>query len=107
MDFFPTMIFLLVFLPIVALFASMPYLTRRTISFGVSITEDNFHHLKLITMRKRYVLWSCCSGFLLTVLSLQTERIFRTIERRRYLRSAISKYEILLTFYHNKVTYST
>lgn len=68
MDFFPTMIFLLVFLPIVALFASMPYLTRRTISFGVSITEDNFHHLKLITMRKRYVLWSCCSGFLLTAV---------------------------------------
>lgn len=41
MDFFPAMYFLLVFLPIVALFASMPYLTRRTISFGVSITDSN------------------------------------------------------------------
>src|SRR5690625_1210475 len=32
----------------------MPYWTRRTESFGVSIPEDLYHSEALITMRKKY-----------------------------------------------------
>ncbi|HLS60813.1 MAG TPA: DUF5808 domain-containing protein [Virgibacillus sp.] len=52
-----TMIVLLVslFIPIFITMMFIPYWTRRTESFGVSIPEDEYHSVSLKKMRKHYV----------------------------------------------------
>ncbi|TSB47448.1 DUF1648 domain-containing protein [Alkalicoccobacillus porphyridii] len=54
----------LVLLPIALILSVIPYLTRRTESFGVSIPESVYDSTPLQTMRKRYVQYMA----LLTVL---------------------------------------
>src|SRR5690625_2284166 len=56
-DHMNTMIVLLVslFIPIFITMMFIPYWTRRTESFGVSIPEDEYHSVSLKKMRKHYV----------------------------------------------------
>lgn len=49
-----TLMLVLMFIPIVASLAFMPYLTRETISFGISVSEETFRSEQLRRMRKQY-----------------------------------------------------
>ncbi|WP_019635167.1 DUF1648 domain-containing protein [Paenibacillus fonticola] len=53
-----TLTFLFMFIPISALLAFMPYLTRETVSFGISISEEVFRSEPLRKMRKKYAVIS-------------------------------------------------
>ncbi|NEU60512.1 DUF5808 domain-containing protein [Paenibacillus sp. ALJ109b] len=48
------MVMIFVFVPTIVLMVSMPYLTRETISFGVTISAVQFHSEPLRQMRKSY-----------------------------------------------------
>ncbi|MCY9509664.1 hypothetical protein M5W68_15985 [Paenibacillus larvae] len=49
------MIFIgIILVPIIIIQSIMPYLTRKTISFGVSIEEKYFNQPELMRMRKSY-----------------------------------------------------
>lgn len=48
-------IYLMMYLPIVVIIASIPYVTRRTESFGISIPSEAYHDPTIVTMRKKYV----------------------------------------------------
>lgn len=43
------------FVPVVLITVFIPYITRKTESFGVSVPEDVYHDDELVAMRKRYV----------------------------------------------------
>ncbi|MNJ23085.1 hypothetical protein D3C77_174630 [compost metagenome] len=49
-----TLMLVFMFIPIVATLAFMPYLTRETVSFGISVSEETFRSEPLRQMRKRY-----------------------------------------------------
>ncbi|AZK44824.1 DUF1648 domain-containing protein [Paenibacillus lentus] len=53
-----TLMLVFMFIPIIASLAFMPYLTRETVSFGISISEETFRSAPLRQMRKRYALIS-------------------------------------------------
>lgn len=50
----PVIIMIFVFVPTIVLMVSMPYLTRETISFGVTVSAIQFHSESLRQMRKSY-----------------------------------------------------
>lgn len=50
----PVIIFILVFVPSIVFIVSMPYLTKETISFGVTVNAVQFHSEPLRQMRKSY-----------------------------------------------------
>lgn len=52
------LLFALMFLPLLASLAFMPYLTRETVSFGVSVSEELFRSAPVRRMRKIYALIS-------------------------------------------------
>lgn len=54
MTIMPVIIMIFVFLPTIALMVSMPYLTRETISFGVTVSAVQFHSEPLRKMRASY-----------------------------------------------------
>ncbi|ETT57065.1 hypothetical protein C173_32191 [Paenibacillus sp. FSL R7-277] len=54
MTILPVIIFILVFVPSIVLIVSMPYLTKETISFGVTVSAVQFHSEPLRQMRKSY-----------------------------------------------------
>jgi hypothetical protein len=45
----------LTFIPVFLIMIFMPYLTRRTESFGVTIPEEMYNHELLKAIRKSYV----------------------------------------------------
>lgn len=49
-----TLMLVLMFIPIIASLAFMPYLTRETVCFGISVSEETFRSEPLRQMRKRY-----------------------------------------------------
>ncbi|GGA50085.1 DUF1648 domain-containing protein [Paenibacillus physcomitrellae] len=51
-------LFCLIFIPISLLQIALPYLTRRTISFGITISEEVWNSTPVADMRKRYALLS-------------------------------------------------
>lgn len=55
----------LIFLPMMISLTAMPYLTRETISFGVTVSEDNYRSETLHRMRRSYSMYS---GILYAVL---------------------------------------
>jgi len=55
----------LIFLPMMISLTAMPYLTRETISFGVTVSEDNYRSEPLRRMRRSY---SMISAILYAVL---------------------------------------
>ncbi|MEK4288037.1 MULTISPECIES: DUF1648 domain-containing protein [Paenibacillus] len=54
MTIMPVIVMILVFVPAIVLMVSMPYLTRETISFGVTVSPVQFHSEPLRQMRKSY-----------------------------------------------------
>ncbi|MDH6673344.1 putative membrane protein [Paenibacillus sp. LBL] len=46
-------------IPIIVLLAFMPYYTRETVSFGVSVSEEMFHSEALRRLRKQFASISC------------------------------------------------
>ncbi|WP_100011767.1 DUF1648 domain-containing protein [Lentibacillus sediminis] len=60
----------LILLPVFAATMFMPYLTRRTESFGVSIPEDVYQSSKLRAMRKQYAMVTGMIGMIVFVAFL-------------------------------------
>ncbi|TDQ36260.1 DUF1648 domain-containing protein [Aureibacillus halotolerans] len=56
---------LIVLLPLCASVIMMPYLTRKTISFGISIPEEAFQEEEITGVRKRYIKWTGLTSILL------------------------------------------
>ncbi|WP_238653851.1 DUF1648 domain-containing protein [Paenibacillus piscarius] len=54
MTILPVIIFILVFVPAIIIMVSMPYLTKETISFGVTVSARQFHSEALRQMRRSY-----------------------------------------------------
>lgn len=54
MQLLSALIVILMFLPVLAVLSSMPFLTRETISFGVSVSAEQYHSELLRRMRKQY-----------------------------------------------------
>lgn len=54
MTIMPVIVMIFVFVPTIVLIVSMPYLTRETISFGVTVSAVQFHSEPLHRMRKSY-----------------------------------------------------
>ncbi|NOU78003.1 DUF1648 domain-containing protein [Paenibacillus sp. LMG 31459] len=54
MTILPVIIFILVFVPSIVLIVSMPYLTKKTISFGVTVSAVQFLSEPLRQMRRSY-----------------------------------------------------
>ncbi len=54
MTIMPVIVMIFVFVPTIVLMVSMPYLTRETISFGVTVSAVQFHSEPLRQMRKSY-----------------------------------------------------
>ncbi len=52
------LLLVLMFLPVLAIMSFMPYLTRETVSFGISVSEEAFRSEPLRRMRKTYALTS-------------------------------------------------
>lgn len=57
----------LILVPIIIIQTSMPYLTRKTVSFGISIEEKYFYEPELKRMRKSYASLNICAGILCIV----------------------------------------
>lgn len=55
MDWLSTLILILMFMPVSLLLICTPYLTRDTVSFGVSVCEEMYYSEPLRSLRKRYV----------------------------------------------------
>ncbi|HET7657241.1 MAG TPA: DUF5808 domain-containing protein [Bacillales bacterium] len=68
---------LIAFIPIVFISVFMPYVTRRTESFGVSIPEEIYHSDELKKMRKHYAWRTANYGVLVVVIWL----VFLTISQ--------------------------
>jgi uncharacterized membrane protein len=62
-----SLILILMLLPISATLIFMPYLTRDTVSFGVSVSEEMYHSEPLRLLRKRYA-WISAIFFTLILL---------------------------------------
>lgn len=52
MTIIPVIVMILVFVPAIVLMVSMPYLTRETISFGVTVSPVQFHSEPLRQMQE-------------------------------------------------------
>lgn len=65
MTILPVIIFILVFVPSIVLIVSMPYLTKETISFGVTVSAVQFLSEPLRQMRRSY---ARISAILYTIL---------------------------------------
>lgn len=65
MMFLSTLLLLLMFVPLVASLAFMPYLTRETVSFGVSVSPEQYWSEPIRRLRRQYAAVSgefipCC-----------------------------------------------
>ncbi|MED4958993.1 DUF5808 domain-containing protein [Paenibacillus macerans] len=59
MQWMSALMLILMFVPLLASLAFMPYLTRETVSFGVSVSEEQYRSEPLRRMRKQYAVLSC------------------------------------------------
>lgn len=68
MTFWTLVIFYAVcFLPIVVIFAVLPYIGRKTLCFGVSIPSGEYNNKELALLRKKFAAASAAAGAALTV----------------------------------------
>ncbi|AOZ92343.1 DUF1648 domain-containing protein [Paenibacillus crassostreae] len=67
MNWLSVLIFILMFLPIAASLIFMPYLTRDTVSFGVSISEEMYYSEPIRSLRKKYA-WISAIIYILILL---------------------------------------
>ncbi len=78
-------IYILLLVILVPVYLSMmfiPYWTRRTESFGVSIPEDVYKTDELRGMRKQYVLLTACLSITVTIILLLFGKTFATDEQK-------------------------
>ena len=81
------------FIPIVIIFSVMPYIGRRTLSFGVSIPAHEFDNEKLVEIRKRFAVNVVIFGALMTavyialifIVSAETASVIMTVILLLYL----------------------
>lgn len=66
----PVIIFILVFVPSIVLIVSMPYLSKETISFGVTVSAGQFHSETLRQMRRSYARISSILHTLLFIIGI-------------------------------------
>lgn len=59
---------LLIVLPLVAITAFTPYITRKTESFGVTIPSDLYKHERIVSYRKQYAKYSLVIGLIYILL---------------------------------------
>ncbi|GMX66696.1 DUF1648 domain-containing protein [Paenibacillus elgii] len=68
-----------IFVPVIVMLAGLPYFTRTTNHFGVSIDSRHYHDPELQSMRRRYARWNGAFGaVLLIVLMLGIQRTNET-----------------------------
>ncbi|GAB6992290.1 DUF1648 domain-containing protein [Paenibacillus pini] len=72
MNWISTIVFIAMLVPISLSLICMPYLTRRTVSFGISVSEEVYSSPELRRMRKQYAWISAAIYGLLILLSLLT-----------------------------------
>lgn len=63
-------ILILLFIPIAVTLAFMPYLTRETVSFGISVSEEHYRSDILRRMRKSFASISCVIYSILLIVGL-------------------------------------
>lgn len=63
-------VFSFMFIPLILSIAFMPYLTRETVSFGISISEENYRSVPVRRLRKLYASISLILYSLLYILCL-------------------------------------
>lgn len=64
------LVMLIAFIPVIAILACTPYVTRKTESFGISIPEDVYFSNPLKEMRKKYAWQSTGLGVILILIWL-------------------------------------
>jgi uncharacterized membrane protein len=67
---------LVTLLPIMVITIIMPYITRKTESFGVSIPEESYYHEELLSMRKSYVIQTSIFSIILLIFSIVSLSVF-------------------------------
>lgn len=80
MTIIPILLIALLFLPVAVLQTMMPFLTRKTVSFGISVSEELYYSQPVAQMRKQYVrssivLYSTLLVLFITVSSLGGETV--------------------------------
>lgn len=70
MSWLSSIILILMFLPISAALIFIPYLTRHTVSFGISVSEEMYHSEPLRALRKKYAWTSAILCTLILIFSL-------------------------------------
>ena len=63
-------IYAVCFLPLIIIFALMPYIGRRTLSFGISIPSGAYDDPALKKLRRRFASGVILSGLVLTAVSI-------------------------------------
>lgn len=80
-----TLIIVLMTLPLLASLVFMPYFTRETLSFGVTISEETFHSEPLRKLRRQYagissliyiILIACCLLIIMSWPTVSKEIVF-------------------------------
>ncbi len=69
---------LMVFVPVILMLAMIPYVTRKTESFGIAIPEDVYSTDELKAMRKSYAVTTSVFGALLMAAGLIAALLVRT-----------------------------
>ncbi|MDO3680933.1 DUF1648 domain-containing protein [Paenibacillus ehimensis] len=59
-----------IFVPVIVMLAGLPYFTRTTNHFGVSIDSRHYHDPELQSMRRRYAWWNGAIGAVLLIVLL-------------------------------------
>ncbi|CAM4264849.1 DUF1648 domain-containing protein [Paenibacillus typhae] len=70
MTLMPVIVMILVFVPAIILMVSMPYLTKETISFGVTVSDVQFYSEPLRQMRRSYATISATLHTILFIICI-------------------------------------
>ncbi|WP_237690709.1 hypothetical protein [Paenibacillus caui] len=101
------LIFLLLLVPVMILHIFLPYLSRETISFGVTISEDTYYSKPVADMRKRYALTSAVLFGVLIVLfilvSFSDSEPVLSIAVPAYIGVTLVGSSILHLYFHRKM----
>lgn len=106
MNGFLIIIFLLILIPVFISTMFIPFWTRKTESFGVTIPEEIYQSVELKQMRKRYMRITGISGFIVTAIFLSIgasitldENMFSLLFSVLIFGYLISSFIIYLTFH--------
>lgn len=93
MQILPFILLIIMCIPILISLSFMPYLTRKTVSFGIAVSEQNYNSNELRTMRKQYTTISLVVYTVLLVLCIYL--IYNSSEANNQLQGVI--YTILIS----------